>query len=181
MILAAPLGKDMHLWGVLDGHGGREAVERLVEWLPKALAARVEKDGELSSEALIEEVERVDRQLLDVANEQKFDGGATALLLVTEGGSSAKSMRIAQIGDSQLVRCGAFGAEGMCAQHRTDNHAELARIQSQGVVPDDFGRVQGRRLSLSVTRSLGDLDLKEVCCALPLPADARPCCARHKR
>jgi len=160
MILGPALGKNHHLWGVLDGHGGCESVSRLVKWLPEALEARLKADGgdHLSPEAIIETIEKVDERLLADAKEHGFEDGATSLLVVASGLDS--TMQLVQIGDSQVVRCGAFGTEELCPQHRTDNASEAQRLASIDVeIVDD--RVKGRRLSLAVTRSLGDYDLKD--------------------
>ena len=110
--------------------------------------------------SITESIEEVDVRLLVDAEKESFDDGATALLIITTGGG--RSMQVVQIGDAQAVRCGPFGAEALCSQHRSDNDEELKRLESVGAVVDDFGRVQGRRQSLAVTRSLGDLDLKQV-------------------
>jgi len=160
MILGEEIGNNLHVWAVLDGHGGRFSVERLIKAIPEALKARLAADGgeELSPEAITEAIEKVDQQLCEEARKVDCEDGATCTMIVTNG--NQKLMCVAQIGDSQVVRCGAFGAEELCSQHRTDSEPELKRLESVGAeVVDD--RVKGRRRSIAVTRALGDVDIKD--------------------
>ena len=158
-ILGAAIAPDVHLWGVLDGHGGRMSVELLMKWLPEGMRQAYELDPTLSDATLLDTVETIDKRLCKELSDAGSDDGATALLVIAQGGTSARRVRVMQIGDSQAVLCGAFDVHALCPQHRTDNEAELKRLSSAGAKVQD-GRVVGRRRSLAVTRSLGDVDLK---------------------
>jgi serine/threonine protein phosphatase PrpC len=158
MILGVPLTGELHLWAVLDGHAGRRSAERLVEWLPQALIDAC-PDGQMDENAIIIACELVDERLLAEQRADGFDDGATALLVITDGGAQADRMLVAQVGDSQAVLCGKFGADALCPQHRTDNPAEEARLASEGARVED-GRVCGASRAVAVTRSFGDVDVK---------------------
>jgi len=166
LILGVPLCVDgsRHLWAVLDGHGGRRAVERIVEWLPEALRAVMQAEHAdtpevpLTAEAIEKAMLAVDARLLASAAEQDpmWGDGATALLVIS-GGSSA--LQLAQLGDSQAVLCSAFGAEALCSQHRVGNTEEDARVEAAGGRLEE-GRVVGGDSAVAVTRSLGDACIK---------------------
>ena len=49
-----------------------------------------------------------------------WNDGATALLVIS-GTSAACPLQLAQLGDSQVVLCSAFGADALCPQHRVGN------------------------------------------------------------
>ena len=161
IILEEQLSEALHLWGVLDGHGGRDSVERAAKWLPEMMREAFSAPGahDAIEETITKAVEAVDVRLLAEAQAQGFEDGATALLVITEGGAWAKRIYVSQTGDSQVVLCSPFGAEALAPQHRPDDVQEEARLQAAGAtVRDD--RVVGRTCSLAVSRSLGDPDAK---------------------
>ena len=161
MILGVPLGGDLHLWAVLDGHGGRETVERLSTLLPEALSGALKgtSGAELDERTVRATIEDVDRRLLAEHEEKGWTDGATALLMLCAGGTSATSLQLAQLGDSQAVLCSVFGTEALCTQHRPDDPVEEARLNKVGARVED-GRVMGSTRAVAVTRALGDLDCK---------------------
>ena len=161
IIFGEQLSDKLHLWGVLDGHGGRDSVERVVKWLPEMMREAFSAPGahDAIEATIAEAVEAVDARLLAEAAAEGFEDGTTALLVVSEGGAWAKRVYVSQTGDSQVVLCGPFGADALAPQHRPDDAEEEARLQAAGAsVQDD--RVVGRTRSLAVSRSLGDPDAK---------------------
>ena len=166
MIRGEHLVQNFFLWAVLDGHSGRASVERLVAWLPAALrdglsacGARPETDEEMHR-VIVTAVEATDRKLLAAQEAVGFDDGATALLVLADGDAwECRKFYVAQVGDSQVVLCSAFGADALATQHRTDEPDEAARLEAAGAkVQDD--RVIGLTRSLAVTRAMGDRDVK---------------------
>ena len=168
-LLAVPMADGQaHLFGVFDGHAGRRAVERIVEWLPEELRRRGGGSGENencaeadasrppSAEAVRDALLAVDARLLALsAAEGGWNDGATALLAIL----STRQMQLAQVGDSQAALCSAYGAEWLCPQHRIGTASEDARLEALGAVIED-GRLVGDGCAVAVTRSLGDAGMK---------------------
>ena len=121
LLLGVPLADDVLLFGVFDGHAGRAAVQRLVEWIPQALRdAMAEGDPSawprLTPEAITKALLAVDERLLDASEaEGGWEDGATALLAIMHAGEPRLPVQLVQLGDSQAVLCGAMGAEALCA------------------------------------------------------------------
>ena len=164
VFLGVELAEGVQLFGVMDGHSGRRAVERLVTWLPEALKAAVGEDTSgswprVSPESITKVMHAVDARLLaDSEANGGWDDGATALLALTLDTMPRPPLQLVQIGDSQAVMCGAMGVEALCAQHRVGDADEDARLAAVGAKTDD-GRLEGNGRGVAVTRSLGDLSL----------------------
>lgn len=156
-ILGAPLGRNLHLWAVLDGHAGRRAVEALAPALIAALSAVVAREHGLPDDSLQAALAQVDAQLLALAEaEGGWNDGSTATIAVT---GCDQDVRLAQVGDSNAALCGAMGSEKLCTDHRLGDAAEDARLEAAGAVVKD-GRVVGKQTAIACTRSFGDLDAK---------------------
>ena len=156
LILGASIGVGCHMWGVLDGHGGRNAADFLVEALPGTLS-RVAADsgtdatGGLPVQRVQEALEDLDDRLLATAGDRGWVDGSTALLVLLR----EDRLQVMQVGDSNVALCGS-GARLLCALHRPEEGAEVERLNAAGVQVD-----RGRVLGLAVTRSFGDLDCKQ--------------------
>ena len=167
LLLGVPLADDVLLFGVFDGHAGRAAVQRLVEWIPQALRdAMAEGDPsawpQLTPEAITNALLAVDERLLDASEaEGGWEDGATALLAIMHAGEPRLPVQLVQLGDSQAVLCGAMGAEALCAQHRVGDPEEDARLRECGAETCE-GRVVGNGGGVAVTRALGDAPIKRV-------------------
>ena len=162
----------LQLWAVMDGHAGRRAVELLVTLLPEAFARATRQALTTSSSSsdtapllspddITHVLQTVDEQLLAASDaEGGWSDGATALLAITATSEHRRRpMQLIQLGDSQAVLCGAFGADALCPQHRVGEPAEDARLEALGTTVED-GRVVGGGAAVAVTRSLGDALVK---------------------
>ena len=165
LILGTAVGDGSHLWGVLDGHGGRQAADFLANALPGALR-RVAADfgadlsGALPAPRVQEALEALDLQLLTTASEHGWVDGSTALLVLLRD----EQLQVIQVGDSNVALCSSSegpertggSATLLCALHRPEEAPEVERLAAAGVQVD-----RGRVLGLVVTRSFGDLDCKQ--------------------
>lgn len=161
-ILGIELAPGHFLFAVLDGHAGRRAVERIVEWLPDALRAAAGESTAVDAPLLSAEQIRtallgVDARLLELAAaEGNWNDGATALLAIV----SKMHVQMAQVGDSQAALCSiGSGGDLLCPQHRIGDPREDARLEALGSVVED-GRLIGDGCAVAVTRSLGDAGMK---------------------
>ena len=122
----------------MDGHAGRRAVELLVTLLPEAFRARdtagvdhvVIVVGHVTSslpDDITHVLQTVDEQLLAASDaEGGWSDGATALLAITATSEHRRRpMQLIQLGDSQAVLCGAFGADALCPQHRVASRRRM--------------------------------------------------------
>ena len=161
-----PLADGVRMFAVFDGHAGRKAIERIVEWVPEELRLALSKctDADewprLTPEAITAAMLNVDTKLLAASEaEENWDDGATALLAITLDGEPRNAVQLVQLGDGQAVLGGAMGVEALCAQHRVGDDDEDARLAECGASTED-GRVTGNGRAVAVTRSLGDAAVK---------------------
>lgn len=160
--LALPLGT-VSLYGVLDGHGGIECVQYLLDELPSTLTARLRSSSQLSiPDALFQTFQATDAEFV-----RQFHGmtssGSTANLVVVCG----DCLYIANTGDTRAVlgrrrrRDGSTTGTGLQAidlsfDRKATDSEEIARITQRGGFVIN-GRVAG---SLAVSRAFGDIQLK---------------------
>ncbi|XP_010941495.1 probable protein phosphatase 2C 47 [Elaeis guineensis] len=150
-------------YGVFDGHGGpdaaayirRHAIRFLFEEASFPQASQVDN-------AFLDEVESSIRKSflnadLALANDCTISSssGTTALTALVLG----RLLLVANIGDCRAVLCRKGEAVEMSQDHRPIHEAELQRIKASGGFVDD-GYLNG---VLSVTRALGDWDMKFPC------------------
>jgi len=184
-------GRDVVGFAVLDGHSGSRCVDQLVERLPVHLQACLASQAGLSEESLrravAEACAATDQEFLARARQEELMDGSTMILGLVFPDDSAKSLRppgscrllMSNIGDSRAVLCraaadGRLSALRLSADHKPDRPDERQRIEARGGIVDFHGAWRvlvpsqvafgGRRLArwgLAVSRSFGDLLLKE--------------------
>ncbi|CAN1295002.1 Probable protein phosphatase 2C 77 [Linum perenne] len=138
---------------VIDGHGGREAMEYVAENLGKNIVKAMEGDEE--DVVVVEEAIRkgylvTDTQFLS----QGIRSGACAASVVLKNGE----LHIGNVGDCRVVLSRNGVATPLTVDHRLNcRDDERLRIQNSGGYVH-CGRVQG---SLAVSRAIGDIHLKE--------------------
>ncbi|CAN1295005.1 Probable protein phosphatase 2C 77 [Linum perenne] len=142
---------------VIDGHGGREAMEYVAENLGKNIVKAMEGDEE--DVVVVEEAIRkgylvTDTQFLS----QGIRSGACAASVVLKNGE----LHIGNVGDCRVVLSRNGVATPLTVDHRLNcRDDERLRIQNSGSIQGGYvhcGRVQG---SLAVSRAIGDIHLKE--------------------
>ena len=131
------------LFGLFDGHGGREAAEYASQHLPQEIKKRIEATRKQKS-AFINAFIQVHANM-----KQSFVYvGTTAVIAVVSQGC----LTVAAVGDSRCVLCRNGKAVRLTTDHKPDLPEEQHYIESRG------GVVQGGRVSgmLAVSRALGD-------------------------
>ncbi|XP_008776256.1 probable protein phosphatase 2C 47 [Phoenix dactylifera] len=150
-------------YGVFDGHGGPDAAAYIRRHAIRFLfeEARFPQALEVDN-AFLDEVESSIRKSflnadLALANDCTISSssGTTALTAFVFG----RLLLVANIGDCRAVLCHKGEAVEMSQDHRPIYEAELRRIEASGGFVDD-GYLNG---VLSVTRALGDWDMKFPC------------------
>nr|GMD72779.1 probable protein phosphatase 2C 74 [Ipomoea batatas] len=166
---------------VIDGHGGRNAVDYVAENLGKNIVNSLEAgNNKLSSssygncieDALRQGYSETDKQFLV----QGKDGGACAASVLIKDGE----MHVANVGDCGVVLSRKSVAVSLTSDHRpVSREDERARIEKSGGMlycQNGVLRVNG---SLAVSRAFGDHHLKELIISepdilkLPLTSDCQ--------
>ncbi|XP_042391775.1 probable protein phosphatase 2C 74 [Zingiber officinale] len=149
-------------FGVFDGHGGRAAVDFVSEKLGKNIVTALDEvedeEGEREANGRVEMAIRAgysttDREFL---NQGLTSGACAATVLVKDG-----EMHVANVGDCRVVMSHRGVANALTDDHRAAREDERNRIQNNGgfvTCHNGTWRVQD---TLAVSRSFGDLSLKE--------------------
>nr|GLL42423.1 probable protein phosphatase 2C 74 [Ipomoea trifida] len=164
---------------VIDGHGGRNAVDYVAENLGKNIVNsleagnnKVSSSGNYIEDALRQGYSETDKQFLV----QGKDGGACAASVLIKDGE----MHVANVGDCGVVLSRKSVAVSLTSDHRpASREDERARIEKSGGMlycQNGVLRVNG---SLAVSRAFGDHHLKELIISepdilkLPLTSDCQ--------
>lgn len=148
------------LYGLYDGHGGRDAVDFAMKHLHKM----VEKEL-CDSEAMGPSTPSIQKLLsssflkLDrmLANTGCFNCGTTAVLcLCCSAAGTPPEIHVANVGDSRCLLVSDRGVRRLTMDHLATDEAEALRVQRDG------GQIICRRVggTLALTRALGDHSLK---------------------
>jgi protein phosphatase len=136
------------LFGLFDGHGGREAAEFASQNLPKTLAEKLSKAA-TPDEGFVAAFQQLQKEMKTWC----VYVGTTVLLAVIEG----RTLTVANTGDTRCVLSRNRKAVRLSIDHKPDLPEEAAYIQSKnGTVKD--GRIDGM---LAVSRALGDGFLRD--------------------
>ncbi|MCL7029449.1 hypothetical protein MKW94_015975 [Papaver nudicaule] len=145
-------------FGVFDGHGGRAAMEYVVENLGKNIVSALGEivqngeDGRLEK-AIKEGYSLTDKDFL----RQDVSSGACATTVLMKNGE----LYAANAGDCRVVLSRNGVAYALTSDHTVNREDERFRIENSGgnlSYRNGAWRVQG---SLAVTRAIGDVHLKE--------------------
>ena len=146
--------KGSTLFGLFDGHGGRDAAEYASENLPKLIQEKIQS-GSSCEAAYIESFKSIQSEM----NTWCVYVGTTAVLASVFN----NTLTVANVGDTRCVLCRAGKAVRLTVDHKPSIPEEEQYIQSKGGVVKD-GRIGGM---LGVSRALGDGFLGE--CVNPTP------------
>ncbi|CAD8121833.1 unnamed protein product [Paramecium sonneborni] len=155
--------QDVSVFGVFDGHGGRE-VAYFVEkhFIDELLKNKNFKDQKFE-DALKETFLKMDELLMTEEGQQEVItyqanesndsyAGCTANVALIH----KNTLYVANAGDSRSVLCRNNKNFDMSVDHKPDNPEEKSRIERAGGFVSD-GRVNG---NLNLSRALGDLEYK---------------------
>lgn len=156
---------------LFDGHGGRSAVDYVLEKFHLILQEKFNKDNKSSESEESSTCNILKESFLEI-NEQmkkdKVEGGATAIcaLIIKD------SLYIANCGDSRAVLCSKGNTLRCSVDHRPDVPEEEKRIRALGghitTSIDRLGKVTSRVCGrLAVSRALGDFILEPYVTADP--------------
>ncbi|CAL4922186.1 unnamed protein product [Urochloa decumbens] len=142
------------LFGVFDGHGGKNAAEFAAENMPKFMAEELKKvnGGEVEG-AVKRGYLKTDEEFL----KRDESGGACCVTAVLQKGG----LVVSNAGDCRAVLSRAGQAEALTSDHRASREDEKERIENLGGFVVNYRgtwRVQG---SLAVSRGIGDAHLKQ--------------------
>ncbi|CAN6295460.1 unnamed protein product [Urochloa humidicola] len=142
------------LFGVFDGHGGKNAAEFAAENMPKFMAEELKKvnGGEIEG-AVKRGYLKTDEEFL----KRDESGGACCVTAVLQNGG----LVVSNAGDCRAVLSRAGKAEALTSDHRASREDEKERIENLGGFVVNYRgtwRVQG---SLAVSRGIGDAHLKQ--------------------
>jgi len=187
----APDGRKLAGFAVLDGHSGSTCVEYIVEKFQANLQMCLSRKSKLADEHLTKAVHEAcmhtDEEFLKIARQTEILDGSTMILALVypqEGPSGNCKLLVACIGDSRAVLCKAHDAEQgeqqqlmavpLSEDHKPNRPDEQRRIEGKGGIvdfegvwrvfmpgPAKFGGQLYNRWGLAVSRSFGDLLLKE--------------------
>ncbi|KAI3900390.1 hypothetical protein MKW92_033705 [Papaver armeniacum] len=148
-------------FGVYDGHGGRKASDFVAENLHKNIMEMMENsEGDSGKkEAIKAGYLKTDQEFL----KQGLSSGSCCVTCLIE----EKDITVSNLGDCRAVLCRGGVAEALTTDHTARREDERNRIESKGgyvEIHRGGWRVHG---ILSVSRSIGDVHLKEWVVAEP--------------
>lgn len=161
----------MSLFGLFDGHGGRDVVDFVSASFPRNLATIMAR--EQKPQLTVQQQVSAAYLLTDAQSAQRghMSSGSTAVtaLLIRDPVTGVTTLHTANVGDSRAVLCENGRAIRLTRDHKADDPREVARIEDAG------GFVLRRRVLgiLAVSRSFGDHTMKKFVVAQP-ETDARP-------
>ncbi|WVZ56583.1 hypothetical protein U9M48_007089 [Paspalum notatum var. saurae] len=155
-VATVALGGDpqVALFGVFDGHGGKNAAEFAAENMPKFMAEELKKANGREIEGAVKRgYLKTDEEFL----KRDESGGACCVTAVLQNGG----LVVSNAGDCRAVLSRAGKAEALTSDHRASREDEKERIENLGGFVVNYRgtwRVQG---SLAVSRGIGDGHLKQ--------------------
>ncbi|KAE8652239.1 hypothetical protein Csa_022131 [Cucumis sativus] len=144
-------------FAVVDGHGGRDAADYVVEHLGKNIINALEKIAGEEEKAIESAIRRGHKRTDEEFLSQGVGSGACAASVLVKNGE----LHVANVGDCRVVLSRNGVATPLTKQHRLCREEERVRIEKSGgfvECKNGVWRVQG---SLAVSRAIGDLHLKE--------------------
>ena len=135
------------LFGVFDGHGGKEVANYAREEIKDILVNNHEFKMKNYEKALEETFLQLDAKVKEKKDYANDTGTTACVVLITD-----KTIYCANAGDSRAVLNNAGEAVELSLDHKPDNAEELRRIEMAHHFVED-SRVDG---NLALSRALGD-------------------------
>jgi len=143
------------LFGVLDGHGGRDMTDFVIGVFAKEFLNQYNACKKDVKTALEKTFLKVDEILPDSVNSSEM--GATACVGIISFEAGKRILYIANVGDTRAVLGQVAGYKRVSYDHKASDQNEQARVKKDGG-NIFFNRVQGL---LAVSRAFGDHSLKD--------------------
>jgi serine/threonine protein phosphatase PrpC len=142
------------VFGILDGHGGKEVVKYVQKVLPETIKKEYNTDKSIEK-SLMRSFSKVDSQLKIFG---ASDMGCTACIACCSPCPSGIRIQIANIGDCRAIIALKSGKPlRITNDHKASEKSEQERVKkANGVILNN--RVNG---TLAITRAFGDFDLKK--------------------
>jgi len=154
--------KDQALFAVYDGHGGRGTVEYVAKNLHEILKTQLESDPNVHPlEAIKKTFNATDTKIAE--NKIQFSGCTAVVAFIRVEKDGKRKLYTANVGDARAVLVRNGVSQRLTYDHKGNDESEVKRIVSAGgfVI---MNRVNGM---LAVTRSLGDITMKDVVISEP--------------
>jgi serine/threonine protein phosphatase PrpC len=146
------------LFGVFDGHAGKEAAEDAVALFPKEFAKQLDNGDGHNSDVDLTPVFHATFVSVDQAMLQHEYVGATATVLYLWQVNEDRYLQAANVGDSTAFLCRDGVAIQLTVDHKPSEPSERQRMREAGLeVSDNQTRING----LAVSRTLGDHFVKQ--------------------
>ncbi len=163
--LVVRLSAGIGLFGVFDGHGGRQVAtfckSQLHNMLRNQIPTKLKRDGVMADsdremEAALKRAFAECDEHVGRAVEGSLGCGATAGVVLVRKEGGRRLVHVANCGDVRATLCRGPTAVRLSVDHKADTVEERARVEAAG------GQVIGRRVQgvLAVARALGDHALK---------------------
>ena len=138
------------LFAIYDGHGGKIVSEYLYNNFDKILQSNIEKNNFIIEKSLNDSFKEVNENLEKIPN-TKITGSTATVILIDNN-----ILYCANVGDSQCYYISKDKITKLTDLHNCNNKDEVERVKK------NKGMIFGNRVfgSLSLTRSIGDLDFK---------------------
>jgi serine/threonine protein phosphatase PrpC len=151
--------RSISVFGVLDGHGGKECAQYCADDIPMRVATLL-RNGSSCPEALYKAFRESDLECLETA--ACGNAGSTANIAVYD--ASVNVFFIANTGDTRAVLSRGSKALDLSYDRKGSDPEEIARVVRAGGFVNK-GRIMG---TLAVSRALGT----HLCCLITFPHDA---------
>jgi len=148
--------KSPSLFGVFDGHRGKKCSSYVAKTLPMILFEN-ENFPEDIPKAMSEAFSETDIQFLTRAKKTKIKDGSTGIVICIYG----NKLYVANTGDSRGVMCRGGETVVLSEDHKPNLPIEKKRVEKYGGKVQKFGQIYRINNDISVSRSFGDLDLKD--------------------
>jgi len=150
-----PAINNVNLYGVFDGHGGKEVSKFVKDYLPKFFVdKRIEYP--ISKKYVVTVYDHIQKTLHN--HSFAYYSGSTGLIVINFKYNNENYINVINNGDSRCVICRDNFAMPLSKDHKPSWPEEYHRITGLGgkIVIDNYG--DHRIKDLSVSRAFGDID-----------------------
>ncbi|KAG0494330.1 hypothetical protein HPP92_005324 [Vanilla planifolia] len=145
------------LFGVFDGHGGRAAVDFVMEKLGKNIIRSVEEVNEKEEGSLKLAIKAAYLKTNQEFLSQGVRSGSCAATVLLKNGE----LHVSNVGDCRVVMSRKGVADALTTDHRPGREDERIRIENLGGFVNCRNGVWRVQDSLAISRAIGDIDMKE--------------------